>query len=209
MTVAIENLSKNIKGTDVLKNISVTFENGKVYGLCGANGSGKTMLLRAIAGLIKPSEGRIKIGENVLHEDISFPESLGLIIENMELLPYMTAKDNLMLLSKIKKVAGEKDIEDALGRVGLKTDLKAKKYSLGMRQKLNIAQAIFEKPDLILLDEPTNALDEESINLVHKILREEANRGATVIIATHNKYDLEDCCDTILRMHDGQMEVVA
>lgn len=209
MTVAIEDLSKKIKGTDVLKNISVTFESGNVYGLCGANGSGKTMLLRAIAGLIKPSKGQIKIGKNVLHQDISFPESLGIIIENMELLPYMTAKDNLVLLSKIKKVASEEDIDDALDRVGLRTDLKAKKFSLGMRQKLNIAQAIFEKPDLILLDEPTNALDEESINRVHKILREEAERGAVVIIATHNKYDLEDCCDSIMRMHDGQMEVIA
>ena len=183
------------------------FEEGKVYGLCGANGSGKTMLLRAISGLIKPSSGSIKIGNKILHKDMSFPKNMGIIIENMELLPYMSAKDNLILLSKIKGIASEDDIETSLKRVGLITDIKVRKYSLGMRQKLNIAQAIFEKPDIILLDEPTNALDEESVELVHKIFRQEAKRGAVVIIATHNKYDLEDCCDVVMRMHNGELVV--
>ena len=205
--ISIDKLSKNINGNEVLKDITVMFEEGKVYGLCGANGSGKTMLLRAISGLIKPSSGSIKIGNKILHKDMSFPKNMGIIIENMELLPYMSAKDNLILLSKIKGIASEDDIETSLKRVGLITDIKVRKYSLGMRQKLNIAQAIFEKPDIILLDEPTNALDEESVELVHKIFRQEAKRGAVVIIATHNKYDLEDCCDVVMRMHNGELVV--
>ncbi len=206
--VKIENLTKICKRKKVLDNINYTFENGKVYGLCGANGSGKTMLLRSIAGLIRANSGSVLINDKVLHKDITFPNSLGIIIENMELLPYLNSRDNLALLAKIKKIATKDDIEDSLKRVGLDSELKVEKYSLGMKQKLNIAQAIFEKPELILLDEPTNALDEKSIELVHKIIREEAERGAVVIIASHNKYDIEACCDHIIKMNNGCMEVI-
>lgn len=206
--VKVDNLSKIIKGKAVLSNVSVNFDYGKIYGLYGANGSGKTMLLRAIAGLIKPTSGKVLIDDKVLRKDISFPESVGIIIENMELLPYLSAVDNLKLLSNIKKIASEDDILKTLRRVGLETEDKVKKYSLGMRQRLNIAQAIFEQPDILLLDEPTNALDERSIECVHKILKEEKSRGATIIIATHNKYDLEDLCDTIFQMKAGCLEVL-
>ncbi len=206
--VKIENLTKIMKRKKVLDNINYTFENGKIYGLCGANGSGKTMLLRSIAGLIRETRGNIVIDGKVLHKDISFPPSLGIIIENMELLPYLNSRDNLALLAKIKNTATIDDIEDSLKRVGLDSELKVGKYSLGMRQKLNIAQAIFEKPELLLLDEPTNALDENSIELVHDILKEEARRGAVVIIASHNKYDIESSCDHIVKMNDGRMEVM-
>lgn len=206
--VKIENLTKIMKRKKVLDNINYTFENGKIYGLCGANGSGKTMLLRSIAGLIRETRGNIVIDGKVLHKDISFPPSLGIIIENMELLPYLNSRDNLALLAKIKNTATIDDIEDSLKRVGLDSELKVGKYSLGMRQKLNIAQAIFEKPELLLLDEPTNALDENSIELVHDILKEEARRGAVVIIASHNKYDIESSCDYIVKMNDGRMEVM-
>lgn len=126
----------------------------------------------------------------------------------MELLPRLTAKENLQALAEIKNIASEKDIEDTLKRVGLETDKPVKKYSLGMRQRLNIAQAIFEKPDLILLDEPMNALDEEGVNLVYKILKEEKERGACVIMATHNKMDFTSVCDKILRVSEGKMEEV-
>ncbi|UOE94410.1 ABC transporter ATP-binding protein [Alkalihalobacillus sp. LMS39] len=205
--IKIENLNKSLKNNYVLKNINVNFDKGKIYGLFGKNGSGKTMLLRAISGLIVPTEGKITIDNQVLHEHVSFPGSCGIIIENMSLLPQYTGFDNLSILAKIKQVANREDIVKALERVGLdsQSNLKVKKYSLGMRQRLNIAQAIFEKPDLILLDEPTNAIDDEGVELIHKILQEERDRGATIIIASHLKQDIEPLCDISLTMRNGEL----
>ena len=147
----------------------------------------------------------MEIDGKILHKDISFPPSVGIIIENMELLPKLTAQENLQALSQIKKTASEEDIIDTLKRVGLDTDKPVKKYSLGMRQRLNIAQAIFEKPDLILLDEPMNALDEDGVNLIYKVLKEEKERGACIIMATHNKSDFSSVCDKILKVSEGRM----
>ncbi len=205
--IELNNISKKIKNRQVLDRVSYVFEDGKVYGLYGHNGSGKTMLLRAISGLIRIDEGEIRIDGKQLHEEISFPPETGIVIENMELLPKFSAKDNLRMLAKIKKVAGEEDIEDALRRVGLDPDspLKVKKFSLGMRQRLNIAQAIFEKQQIILLDEPTNALDEDGVHLIYDLILQEKERGATIIIATHHKEDIETLCDTTLRISDGRI----
>lgn len=200
------NVSKTIKARCVLDNINYKFEYGRVYGLCGQNGSGKTMLLRMIAGLIIPDKGgKVIIDGKELHKDISFPPNVGIVIENMQLLPQYNAFDNLKLLSKINKRANDQDIESALSRVELDSDLKVRKFSLGMKQRLNIAQAIFEKQNIILLDEPTNALDLDGVDLIHKIIREEKERGALVIIATHHKEDLETTCDVILRMSEGKL----
>jgi ABC-2 type transport system ATP-binding protein len=204
----LNNVSKTIKGQDVLKEVNYNFEKGTIYGLCGPNGSGKTMILRVLSGLVIPTKGTVEINDKILHKDISFPPSVGIIIENMELLPKLTAKDNLIALSEIKKVATEEDINDALKRVGLETDKPVKKYSLGMRQRLNIAQAIFEKPDLILLDEPTNALDEDGVKLIYNVLEEERERGACIIMATHNKSDFSTICDKILKVSEGKMEEI-
>ncbi|WP_079709566.1 ABC transporter ATP-binding protein [Paraliobacillus ryukyuensis] len=203
--IKLTNVSKKIKNNFVLKNINLNLEEGKIYGVFGRNGSGKTMLLRSIAGLITPTVGEIKIDDKKLHEDISFPNSVGIIIENMELLPQYNAYTNLLILSKIKKTATEEDINDSIERVGLanKSDLKVKKYSLGMKQRLNIAQAIFERPDILLLDEPTNAVDEEGVSLIHDILLKEKERGATVVIASHHKEDVSPICDEIIKLDDG------
>lgn len=203
--VEIKNVSKKLSSRFVLNNINYQFEYGKVYGLCGPNGSGKTMLLRAIAGLIVPTSGEIIIDGKVLHKDISFPPNAGIVIENMSLLPQYNAFDNLKLLADLKKKASDEDINNALNRVGLNSDLKVRKYSLGMRQRLNIAQAIFEKQNIILLDEPTNALDEYGVQLVYKIIKEERNRGALVIVATHHEEDLREMCDTILTVSEGRV----
>ncbi|WP_110928208.1 ABC transporter ATP-binding protein [Bacillus massiliglaciei] len=205
--IEIKNLSKKIKKTSVLSDINLEFENGKIYGVFGRNGSGKTMLLRSIAGLIIPTSGKIIVDGKELHNDISFPPNLGIIIENMELLPQFNAYKNLKMLSKIKKVATDQDIEDAIERVGLShvKDLKLKKYSLGMKQRLNIAQAIFEKPELLLLDEPTNAIDEKGVELINEILLEEKKRGCTIIIATHLKDDINSICDEIIRIDKGMI----
>ena len=140
-----------------------------------------------------------------MHKDMSFPPSIGIVIENMNLLPQYNAFDNLKILGKIKKTATDEDIKTALERVGLKSDLKVKKFSLGMKQRLNIAQAVFEKQKIILLDEPTNALDEEAVQLIYKIIREEKSRGATIIVATHHKEDLKEVCDVILKIAEGKI----
>lgn len=205
--ICLQNINKKIKGNQVLDNISYTFEDGKVYGLYGQNGSGKTMLLRAIGGLIRMDSGKITINDKTLGEDISFPPNTGIVIENMELLPGSSAKKNLEMLSKIKKIASEEDIVCTLNRVGLEADSnkKVKKFSLGMKQRLNIAQAIFEKQEIILLDEPTNALDENGVKLIYNIVAEEKERGATVIMATHHKEDLEKLCDVILKISSGKI----
>ncbi len=203
--IEVKNVNKTLSSRRVLENINYNFEYGKVYGLCGTNGSGKTMLLRAVAGLIIPDSGEIVIDGKALHKDISFPPNVGLVIENMMLLPGYNAFDNLKLLSEIKKTATDEDIKSAIKRVGLKSDLKVRKYSLGMKQRLNIAQAIFEKQSIILLDEPTNALDGDGVKLVYNIIREEKERGALIIIATHHEEDLKEVCDTILVMSEGRL----
>ena len=192
--ITLKNVSKTLGKHLVLDNINYTFENGMVYGLCGHNGSGKTMLLRAISGLIVPDDGEIIIDGEKLHRDISFP-----------LLPKYNAFDNLRLLADIKKIASDEDIRNSLERVGLNSDLKVKKFSLGMKQRLNVAQAIFEKQNIVLLDEPTNALDNDGVQLIYSIIKEEKQRGATVIVATHHKEDWDELCDTILTVSEGRL----
>lgn len=205
--IQLQNVTKRIKENTVLDNVSYTFKSGFVYGLYGQNGSGKTMLLRAISGLINLDSGSIFIDEEKLHDKIEFPPETGIVIENMELLPECSAKRNLQMLAKIKNIADEKDIIFSLERVGLDpdSDKKVKKFSLGMKQRLNIAQAIFENQKIILLDEPTNALDEEAVQLIYKIIREEKSRGATIIVATHHKEDLKEVCDVILKIAEGKI----
>ncbi|RLQ94886.1 ATP-binding cassette domain-containing protein [Falsibacillus albus] len=203
--IKVLNVSKKIKQAYVLKNISYEFKKGHIYGLFGRNGSGKTMLLRAIGGLIVPTEGEVSIDDKILHKEISFPPSVGVIIENMQLLPQYDGMTNLEILSKIKNVASKTDMEEALIRVGLDphSKLKVKKFSLGMRQRLNIAQAIFEKPDVLLLDEPTNAIDDTGVEMIHDLLLEEKERGAVIIVTSHHKDEIAPLCDDTLKMSDG------
>lgn len=205
--IQLQNVTKRIKENTVLDNVSYTFKSGFVLGLYGQNGSGKTMLLRAISGLINLDSGSIFIDGEKLHDKIEFPPETGIVIENMELLPECSAKRNLQMLAKIKNIADEKDISFSLERVGLDpdSDKKVKKFSLGMKQRLNIAQAIFENQKIILLDEPTNALDEDAVQLIYKIIREEKSRGATIIVATHHKEDLKEVCDVILKIAEGKI----
>ena len=202
--IQLQNVTKRIKENTVLDNVSYTFKSGFVYGLYGQNGSGKTMLLRAISGLINLDSGSIFIDGEKLHDKIEFPPETGIVIENM---PECSAKRNLQMLAKIKNIADEKDIIFSLERVGLDpdSDKKVKKFSLGMKQRLNIAQAIFENQKIILLDEPTNALDEDAVQLIYKIIREEKSRGATIIVATHHKEDLKEVCDVILKIAEGKI----
>ena len=208
MKVEVKDYLKIIKGRTILDHVNYSFDSGKIYGLYGRNGSGKTMLMRAIAGLIYPTEGKVLIDGKELHKDISFPSDTGIIIENMELMPQYDAYTNLKLLSKIQKKATDEDIKEALDKVGLANTGKSKvrTFSLGMKQKLSIAQAIFEKPKLLMLDEPTNALDEKSVEDVRNLLLELKNQGTTIIIASHNKEDINNLSDVVLEVDNGKIK---
>lgn len=202
--IRINNVSKNIKGTFVLKDINLNFQSGIIYGLCGCNGSGKTMLMRMISGLIRPTVGEVYINDKLLHKDIDYPSEIGVLIETPNFWKNLTGFEVLKLLANIKNIIDETEIRETMLRVGLDPDDKRtiKKYSLGMRQKLGIAQAIMERPTIILLDEPTNALDKESVSNIRKIIKEEAARGAIVILASHNTMDL-DICDKLIELEGG------
>ena len=204
--VSLKNVYKDIKGVSILNDINLTFEKGTIYGLYGHNGSGKTMLLRMIAGLIKPTRGEVFIDEKRLHCDMDFPGSIGVVIETPEFWSNYTGKEVLKTLAEIKGIIGDEEIIQALQRVGLdpKDKRVIKKYSLGMKQRLGIAQAIMERPDILLLDEPTNALDQSGIELARGIIREERDRGALVVIASHNATDLEEC-QIKIEMSDGNI----
>ena len=206
--IIIENLSKTIKNNKILDNVNLTFESGHVYGLVGRNGSGKTMLLRAICGLIFPDSGKVIIDGKQLHKDISFPESCGIIIENTDLLPNFSAFDNLKMLSEIKNTANDNMIKSAIKSVGLAPDSKkkVKTFSLGMKQRLSIAQTLFEDPDILLLDEPTNALDEDGVNDVRRILLEQKKKNKLIIIASHNKEDISLLSDTVISVSNGRFQ---
>ena len=208
MKVVFKNYNKLIKKKEILTDINLTFESGKIYGLHGHNGSGKTMLLRAICGLILPTSGSVTVDGKTVGKDIEFPDSVGVIIENMSLIPEYTGFKNLQLLAGIKKKIGDIEIRDTLISVGLDPDdkRKVKEYSLGMKQKLNFAQAIMEKPELLLLDEPTNAMDVQTVGKVRSILAEMKEKGTLIIIASHNKEDLDALCDEFIDICDGKIQ---
>lgn len=167
----------------------------------------KPCFLGLYADFIKPTSGVIKIDNKTLHKDMSFPESIGVIIEYPGFWDYYTGYENLKVLASIKNIVNDEDIKNSLKRVGLDPEDRRtyKKYSLGMKQRLGIAQAIMEKPDLIILDEPTNALDEEGIMMVRNLLLEEKTRGATILIASHNQQDIKILADDIYKMQDGKL----
>ena len=208
MYIEIDDLTKVIDKHKVLDKVSIKLDKGKIYGIKGKNGSGKTMLLRAICGLIKPTEGEVRVGEKVIGKDAAFPGSVGVLIENPGFIPSFSGYENLKMLADIKKLIGKEDIEAVMEKVGLEKACFKKKYrtySLGMKQMLGIAAAIMEKPDLILLDEPTNALDEESVRKLLDILREEKGRGACIVLASHDMEELTLLSDIIFIMEEGRL----
>ena len=182
-------------------------EGGKVYGLKGKNGSGKTMLMRAVCGLILPTGGSIAINGEQLGKQISFPRSVGILIENPSFIPGYTGLKNLSVLAAIQKRVGEDEIRETLEKIGLDPDDKRtyRKYSLGMKQRLGIAAAVMENPDIVILDEPINALDESGAKQVRTILKEQKERGAVCIIACHDFEELNFLSDEIIEIAEGRI----
>ena len=209
MTTKIEiiGVSKRFGPTTVIDNMSATFLSGKIIGLKGINGSGKTMLMRLIAGLIKPSAGTIKINDQIMGKDISFPPSIGLLLENPAFLDAMSGMENLKLLASIKRVVSIDQIRAAIDAVGLDSSSvkKYRKYSLGMKQRLGIAAALMENPDIIILDEPTNSLDTAGVGLVKNLITVAKNRGALILLASHDFETLSFLSDEIYHIEEGKI----
>ena len=205
--VRLEDYCKSFKSAEVLKNINLTLESGKVIGLKGKNGSGKTMLMRAISGLILPTSGKVYINDKELGRHISFPPSIGILIENPSFISNYTGFKNLKILASIQNRISEDEIRDAIRKVGLDPDDKRtfKKYSLGMKQRLGIAAAIMERPDIVILDEPINALDEAGAGLIKGLLDELKANGSLIIIACHDTEELNYLSDEIYEIYDGEI----
>lgn len=207
MNIVVDNVTKTFGNTNVIEDISMEMQSGHVYGFQGINGCGKTMLMRLISGLIHPTKGQVLIDGEALHGENSFPKSMGLLIENPAFLNSYSGYQNLEMLASISGEIGKEEVLLALERVGLSENANKKygKYSLGMRQRLGIACAIMERPELILLDEPFISLDEAAIDLVADIIRQEKERGALIILACHDYGYLSGASDEIFKLVGGKL----
>ena len=203
--ISIENLNKQFKNQLVLNNINMKFSNGHIYGIIGRNGSGKTVLLKCICGFLKPTTGVISVNHKIVGKDIDFPENLGFIIETPGFLLNYSGYKNLKYLASIRKKIDSNEIKDSMLLVGLDfADKKhVGKYSLGMRQRLGIAQAIMEKPDILVLDEPMNALDKNGVEEMRRLFLKMKSEGKLILLTSHNREDIEILCDEVYEMEEG------
>ncbi len=208
--VTVKDVSLKIKKDMILKDINAEFSDGKIHGIIGRNGSGKTMLMKCICGFIKPTEGEITVAGKEIGVDCDFPESIGVIIETPEFIPYYSGFKNLKLLADIRHKITDDDIRRSMELVGLDPKLKksVKKYSLGMRQRLGLAQAVMENPDLLILDEPMNGLDKDGVGDMRRYLLNLKEQGKTILIASHSAEDIDVLCDSVVEMDKGRMERV-
>lgn len=205
--IQLENVTKRFKEHTVVDSVSMELVSGSVTGLKGINGSGKTMLMRLMCGLILPTEGRIMINGKEIGKDMDFPDNLGLLIENPAFLDNYSGFANLKMLAEIRNIITDENIREVISWVGLDPDdkKKYKKYSLGMKQRLGIAGAIMEQPDILLLDEPTNALDTKGVEMLKNIVQEEKKRGALIVLTCHDAEILEEMADEIYFMENGRI----
>ena len=208
--IEINNLTKKYGDSVVLDDVSVCFEKGKIYGLVGRNGSGKTMLMKCIMGFVIPQEGTITVDGQVIGKDVDVPEDVGAIIENPGFLLDCDAFQNLKYLAMIKGIISDKEIKSVIRQVGLNPEDKKKvrKFSLGMRQRLGLAQALMEKPKILILDEPMNGLDDKGVDDMRNIIREYCNDERIVIMASHSKEDIALLCDQVFYMSQGRLRLI-
>lgn len=208
--IEILNVSKSFGGEKVLKNVYHTFEKGKIHGIVGNNGSGKTVLMKCICGFLRPDEGKIFVNHMEVGKERDLPEDIGIIIETPGFLPHLSGFQNLKLLASLRKIANDHTIRDTIELVGLDPSLKKPvgKYSLGMRQRLGLAQALMEDPNLLILDEPLNGLDKNGVLHIRELIKNLRYQGKTVILASHNQMDIDELCDTVCEMDAGVLTVV-
>ncbi|MDO5002743.1 MAG: ABC transporter ATP-binding protein [bacterium] len=208
MKLELKQIKKDFKDVEVLSNVTITFKSGLIYGIIGRNGSGKSVLLKIICSFYEPSSGVVLYDGVDINKNKIFPPNTRALIEKPNFLPDLTGKENLVLLASIQKKIGEKEIDDILKKVDLYDDKDKKyhKYSLGMKQKLGIAQVLMENPDVLILDEPFNGLDEKSAKKIRNLLLDEKKKGKIVILATHIKEDIITLCDEVYKMDCGNIK---
>lgn len=207
IALAINQLSLTLNKKSLLKNINLVVEKGTICGIVGRNGSGKSLLFKVIAGLIASSEGSVQVQGKTIKNG-AIPENFGMLLDKPGFLPQYSGLKNLKLLASIKHLIDEGEIKEAIEKVGLALDdtTPVKKYSLGMKQRLGIAQAIMEKPTFIILDEPMNGLDEEGVTEIRQLLLELRAKGATILISSHNNEDINILCDDVYKMDKGDLQ---
>ena len=208
--IELQNVNKSFGEEHVLKNVTHSFEKGKIHGIVGNNGSGKTVLMKCICGFLKPDSGTIIVNHKQVGRDTDFPEDIGIIIETPGFLPHLSGTQNLKILASLQKKANNHTIRAVLEQVGLDPDMKTPvgKYSLGMRQRLGLAQALMEDPGLLILDEPLNGLDKHGVQHIRGVIKSLRAEGKTVILASHNQVDIDELCDTVCEMDAGVLTVV-
>ena len=202
MGIQVEHLYKSFGRQKILEDVSLNIKPGRSLGIVGNNGSGKTVLMKCICGFLKPDAGKVYVDGKQIGKDVDFPENLGVIIETPGFIPYMTGYRNLKILASLRGVIGEEEIYRSLERVGLNPKLRkpVSKYSLGMRQRLGIAQAIMEAPSVLILDEPFNGLDKAGVEHMRTLILELKGQGKAILLASHNAADIEALCDDVKEM---------
>ena len=210
IVIRVEDVYKRFGTDTVLKDVSRSFERGRIHGIVGNNGSGKTVLMKCICGFLIPDSGSITVNGERVGVDVDFPRDMGLIIETPGFLPNMTGVKNLEILASLNKKIGLEEIAAAIRRVGLDPLMKKPvgKYSLGMRQRLGIAQAIMEDPTLLILDEPLNGLDKHGVREMRQLIKGLKEQGKTILLASHNQGDIDELCDTVCEMDAGVMTMI-
>lgn len=208
--IDVRNVFLTLGKTEILKDISVSFECGKIHGLIGRNGSGKTMLMKCICGFVKPTSGEIIVSGKRIGKDCDFPDNTGIIIETPGFIPYYSGYKNLKLLADLHGKITKDDIRKTMEQVGLDPLLKrhVRKYSLGMRQRLGLAQAIMENPDILILDEPMNGLDKDGVRDMRQYLLDLKAKGKTILIASHSAEDIDVLCDTVYEIDKGKLSAL-
>ena len=208
--IEVKNVNVTIGKNEILQDISAAFETGKIHGLIGRNGSGKTVLMKCICGFMKPTNGEVFVGGKQIGKEVDFAPDTGVIIETPGFVPFYSGYRNLKILAGLNHKIGKEEIEEAMRTVGLDPKLKrhVKKYSLGMRQRLGIAQAIMEKPKLLILDEPFNGLDKEGVEQMRTYFLELKKQGVTILLSSHTSEDIKLLCDTVTEMEKGKTVIL-